>query len=66
MGDADVQVGAAADRALYGRVVVPVDVRVVAIAGCWLQDDRPFVELVALDMVDDTVGAASWLVARRQ
>jgi hypothetical protein len=38
--------------------------RVVAIAGCWLDEDRPYVELLALDAVDDTTDAVSWLAKR--
>jgi hypothetical protein len=38
--------------------------RVVAIGGCWLEGDRPYVELLALDAVVDTSGAVDWLVER--
>jgi hypothetical protein len=38
--------------------------RVIAIAGCWVVDDSPHVELVAVDRAQDTLAAVEWLVAR--
>lgn len=38
--------------------------RVLAIAGCWATEDGAHIELVALDYVTDTLGAAEWLKGR--
>jgi len=38
--------------------------RVVAIGGCWLKHDRPYVELLELDAVSDTTGAVQYLAER--
>ncbi|MDB5716434.1 MAG: hypothetical protein JWO15_3831, partial [Sphingomonadales bacterium] len=38
--------------------------RVIAIAGCWLDEDESHVEVLALDRTDDTLAAVEWIVER--